>query len=557
MASEYKLFVGNLPLGAAPNELTTMMSRFGVVQDIFVMTKASKTGHVGAFVKFGTQEEADAAIAGIHNIVCFPGSSVPMELRYHSKPLQQAASPAYASQSLFVPNAVDSAKLFVGNLPANVTVEGLAELFAPYCSVVDSHILNKSNPSGGKGAMVHVAPRSAADVVIQNLNDKIVVPGAEEAIVVRFADSDKTGGSMRSAAHNTQLSLHQIPAPQLTPFAAYAPALVPATSYSSNSYSSTNSADSAKLFVGNLPSNVTVEGLTELFSSHATVVDAHILNKTNPTGGKGAMVHISPRSQAEVIIQMLHDKYIVPGAAETLVVRYADSDRTRSAAAACMSQPYAIPTYGMGVPPLGMYPPNASSSGRTHSMGEVKLFVGNLPVSYTQDHVAGLFAAYGTVLEAFIFTRPNPTGAKCGFVRFADGSAAAAAIAALHGAPLEGMSLVVRIADSHKGTSRPASNYTPNPPAPDLNTAPNSVTANVLNLPLHYSDTDLHALVAHCGPLLACQVIADPQATSAHGSVTFATVEAAQLAQSTLNDFQASPTHRLKVLIKAAPYKPY
>jgi CUG-BP- and ETR3-like factor len=79
---------------------------------------------------------------------------------------------------------------------------------------------------------------------------------------------------------------------------------------------------------------------------------------------------------------------------------------------------------------------------------EVKLFVGNLPVTITPEELTAWFAPYGNIVETFIFPRGSVAG-KCGFVRLENEQSAASAISALHGQNVGGSSsLVVRVADS-------------------------------------------------------------------------------------------------------------
>jgi RNA recognition motif-containing protein len=86
----------------------------------------------------------------------------------------------------------------------------------------------------------------------------------------------------------------------------------------------------------------------------------------------------------------------------------------------------------------------------TQVSNEIKLFVGNLPLTSTQEMLAGLFAPYGNMIEAFLFPRGSATG-KCGFVRYSTPVSAQAAINALNGQSLDGVtSLVVREADASK-----------------------------------------------------------------------------------------------------------
>lgn len=73
----------------------------------------------------------------------------------------------------------------------------------------------------------------------------------------------------------------------------------------------------------------------------------------------------------------------------------------------------------------------------------MKLYVGNLPFSTTQDSLEQLFSNYGEVQEAAIVT-DRETGRSRGFAFVTmDDEAAKQAIEALHGSELDGRSLTV------------------------------------------------------------------------------------------------------------------
>ncbi len=73
----------------------------------------------------------------------------------------------------------------------------------------------------------------------------------------------------------------------------------------------------------------------------------------------------------------------------------------------------------------------------------MKLYVGNLPFSTTQDSLEQLFSNYGEVQEVAIVT-DRETGRSRGFAFVTmDDEAAKQAIEALHGSELDGRSLTV------------------------------------------------------------------------------------------------------------------
>lgn len=74
----------------------------------------------------------------------------------------------------------------------------------------------------------------------------------------------------------------------------------------------------------------------------------------------------------------------------------------------------------------------------------VKLYVGNLPYSTTDEDLREMFAEYGTVESASVITDRDTGRSKgFGFVELEDDAQAKAAIEALNGKDLNGRALVV------------------------------------------------------------------------------------------------------------------
>jgi RNA recognition motif-containing protein len=74
----------------------------------------------------------------------------------------------------------------------------------------------------------------------------------------------------------------------------------------------------------------------------------------------------------------------------------------------------------------------------------MKMYVGNLPFSTTEDELRDLFAAHGEVTSAsLVMDRETGRPRGFGFVEMSDDSAAQAAITALHGKNFQGRDLTV------------------------------------------------------------------------------------------------------------------
>ena len=87
-----------------------------------------------------------------------------------------------------------------------------------------------------------------------------------------------------------------------------------------------------------------------------------------------------------------------------------------------------------------------------------KIYVGNLPYSVTNDSLESNFAEFGTVTSAKIMMdRDSGRSKGFGFVEMHEAQQARSAIAALHGRPLGGRTLVVSEARPMQMRSVPAS----------------------------------------------------------------------------------------------------
>lgn len=80
-----------------------------------------------------------------------------------------------------------------------------------------------------------------------------------------------------------------------------------------------------------------------------------------------------------------------------------------------------------------------------------KLFIGNLPWSIDTAGLEEIFAAYGTVTDAFVMTdRESGRSRGFGFVTFETEEEANAAIEAMDGKEVDGREIVVNVAKAKK-----------------------------------------------------------------------------------------------------------
>jgi CUG-BP- and ETR3-like factor len=132
----------------------------------------------------------------------------------------------------------------------------------------------------------------------------------------------------------------------------------------------------------------------------------------------------------------------------------------------------------------------------------VKLFVGNLPVTTTDQDLRAMFSVFGTILEVALL-KPNSMGVRGAFVRFAEQKSAEDAIANLanYMLPDSRSPLVVRYADTDKPSQRiatlPAFGVAPNLLAPAVE-VPKLFVGNV---PMSCSKESMEALFKQYGSI--------------------------------------------------------
>lgn len=82
-----------------------------------------------------------------------------------------------------------------------------------------------------------------------------------------------------------------------------------------------------KLFVGNLPTDITEEALNYVFRSYGTVLKTFIMSGKSKSGQNCAFVEYEKPDQAETAILTLHEKYEIKPGAGTILVKRAKSTR--------------------------------------------------------------------------------------------------------------------------------------------------------------------------------------------------------------------------------------
>ena len=179
-------------------------------------------------------------------------------------------------------------------------------------------------------------------------------------------------------------------------------------------------APGTRLFVGGLPREIGTDELRDLFKAHGDMTDCVVLTDDAGVNRGFGFVTYAEKSMADAAIKAL-DGHRING--RRIGVRDADDDKKKG------------------------------RKERKEPEG-LKLYIGNLPFSATQDHLRTLVAAHATVNEVILATGPGGKAKGFGFVFIAEKDKGESVVAALNNTEIEGRKIKVDIANSKGGKGR-------------------------------------------------------------------------------------------------------
>mmetsp|Transcript_50323 Transcript_50323/g.150349 ORF Transcript_50323/g.150349 Transcript_50323/m.150349 type:complete len:264 (-) Transcript_50323:96-887(-) len=254
VGEKFKIFVGSLPPDCTTEDLMIVFGTYGTPIDIHLMAGKSNSGQSCAFVVYDTREAAENAIAsldGVYNMR--EDGNEPVRVSWArggagggaaGRPkAMQAPAPvmhAPAMQPRYAQPAVDKlvagapqggmggaiqpvmhmrpgedpyggcggipappppdpgmarpkTKLFVGNLPADITQEAIATVFGHYGAVTNIHVMVGKSRSGQACAFVEYAAALEAETAVLTLHEKYEIRPGDGPILVKFANSAGMG----------------------------------------------------------------------------------------------------------------------------------------------------------------------------------------------------------------------------------------------------------------------------------------------------------------------------------------------------------------------------
>ncbi|AQK85064.1 RNA-binding protein BRN1 [Zea mays] len=203
-----------------------------------------------------------------------------------------AAAAAAASDSAGVEGrSRESVKLFVGQVPKQMSEAELAAMFRSVALVDEVTVIRDRVTRVSRGCCFVICPsREEADKAVTTYHNKRTLPGASSPLQVKYAD-----GELERLEH--------------------------------------------KLFVGMLPKNVTHAEMTDLFSKYGNIKDLQILRGSQQTSKAGcAFLKYETKEQAVAAIEALNGTHKIEGSSVPLVVKWADTEKERQARKAQKAQ---------------------------------------------------------------------------------------------------------------------------------------------------------------------------------------------------------------------------
>lgn len=436
------LWVGNLPLGFGEPELQGLMEPYGQITSLKLL-KDRKTGATegAGMVNFATVSDAAQAIASLDGQM-IPESAKPLIVRYAAvkpSPMMAPMMGMGAGKSFG-----QGTNLWVGSLPPVYGEADISGLFCPFGTVVSCKVLKDKNSGMPEGAaMVNFSSPTEAAAAIHGLNGQALEFGAPP-LIVRYASSRTTpamplpSGPVMAMGYPGPMHHHQGPMRPMM---------------NGPSMATPN----ANLWVGNLPPTYTEVEVHALFQPYGHITSAKILrDRADRPAERAAMVNFTTAHQAANAMQSLSG-VLLPNSPQPLIVKYSAKGFGAGGAPAPSGYPgtpmgYHQPMGGYQAPPMQMgYPAPAAPSGPSDN-----LWVGNVPLGYTEGDLHGIFGGYGTITSMVLLPPKKPGQKAAALVRFASVAEAAGALQALDGTPLDPSGPPILVKFSNKSQGQPS-----------------------------------------------------------------------------------------------------
>ncbi|CAM6095102.1 unnamed protein product [Calypogeia fissa] len=430
--------------------------------------------------------------------------------------------------------AGDVVKLFVGQVPKQLSEQQIAAIFGEAGSVREINIIKDKLTKQSRGCcFITFTTREEADTAIALFHDKRTLPPVASPLQVKYAD-----GELERLEH--------------------------------------------KLFIGMLPNAVTEADVTNVFSKFGRIKELSVIKGSQPTSKGCAFLKYESKEQAVAAIEALNGNYKMEGSTSALVVKWADTEKERQARKAQKAQASVTnrlvgqqqqqqqqqqPSL-FGAMPIGYAPAPQPINGYTYqptntygimpyptpalqpqqAMAGGLLTPINVPMSVPEQQTTDLMTQMG-----------NPNYAPIQFSGYMD-PVYQNYSAVQYPMAYPGTVLYQGVPQGVASAGLPILGMSPTP-APQTTANVTGVTpqtegppgANlfIYHIPLEFGDQELSSTFASFGNVISAKVFVDRTtgASKCFGFVSYDSPEAAQAAINVMNGFQLSGK-RLKVQLK-------
>ncbi|BDA45123.1 probable CUGBP Elav-like family member 2 [Coccomyxa sp. Obi] len=439
VASEPRLFVGQVPSDVREEDLWPLFTPFGTVRNLHLLKGSDGKPRGCAMVLFQRWSQAEAAAEALDGQLCLEtgGQRKPLVVHFANPrraPPGQPAEPGIAPR-----------KLFVGQVPRDVTEETLRPLFEPYGDIEHINILRTHRGQSAGCAFVQFQKWSQAELAMEAHNGKTRLGNSEVPLVVKFADA-KRKDAVANQMHGGWMG-GAMGAPRHVDM--YGNGL------------------GNGLVGGQLGG---LGGMGDYQHLGGMLTDNGLLNNMGLGIGNGGPYGMQdPNFLANGLLGGSLANSLGAGTLADLAL----TQGLASMPNAPQNLPGGLPGAGnlhgfggmgglgngpdaltSGFGKLGLGGRNSSNRvfgqkiGSNDKHNEWKLFIGQVPLEATEQQLYDLFAPIGEILELYILRNSNGKSRGCAFVTYANKFLAQQAITQLNGKQVPpGKTLVVKFAD--------------------------------------------------------------------------------------------------------------
>ncbi|CAK0784107.1 hypothetical protein CVIRNUC_007310 [Coccomyxa viridis] len=438
VASEPRLFVGQIPQSAREEDLFPLFTPYGNVRNLHLLRGSDGKPRGCAMVLFSRWAEAEAA--------CSLDGSVVLESGGQSKPLVvHFANPRRAPPGQPAEPGIAPRKLFVGQVPRDVTEEQLRPLFEPYGDIEHINILRTHRGQSAGCAFVQFAKWSQAEAAMEAHNSKTRLGTSEVPLVVKFADAKRKDPT----PHHMQMHGGWMGGP-LGPrhLDAYSNAL------------------GNGLGLGGMGGMGGYQHLGgDMLNDHSLLNNMGLIGNGGPYGGQDPNLLGNPLLTGNLANSLADSLGLTQGLAavppsQSLPTGLPNGLPGNGALGFNMGLPngggrHHIDSLSASFGKMGLGPRSAMPArpwgqriGSNDKHNEWKLFIGQVPLEASEEELFSLFSPIGEILELYILRNSNGKSRGCAFVTYANKYLAQQAITQLNGKQVPpGKTLVVKFAD--------------------------------------------------------------------------------------------------------------